>query len=118
MLNIFLEITGSNIYMNPTLPASLRLMLFGDCYAVIQSTHIVITIKFKSPKCFSNVSQEEMENPVSSLYKRTYGIYIVPRLGLEPRCLAALVFETSASTYSAIWAKEVDNECNVGAKVQ
>ena len=81
MLNIFLEITGSNIYMNPTLPASLRLMLFGDCYAVIQSTHIVITIKFKSPKCFSNVSQEEMENPVSSLYKRTYGIYIVPRLG-------------------------------------
>ena len=33
------------------------------------------------PKCFSNVSQEEMKNPVSSLYKRTYGIYIVPRLG-------------------------------------
>ena len=46
-----------------------------------------------------------MKNPVSSLCKRTYGIYIVPRLGLEPRCLAALVFETSASTYSAIWAK-------------
>ena len=45
-----------------------------------------------------------MKNPVSSLYKRTYEIYIVPRLGLEPRCLAALVFETSASTYSAIWA--------------
>ena len=63
-------------------------------------------------------TNREMKNPVSSLYKRTYGIYIVPRLGLEPRCLAALVFETSASTYSAIWAKEVDNECNVGAKVQ
>ena len=28
----------------------------------------------------------------------------VPRPGLEPGCLAALVFETSASTYSAIWA--------------
>ena len=33
-----------------------------------------------------------------------YDVIKVPRLGLEPRCLAALVFETSASTYSAIWA--------------
>ena len=31
-------------------------------------------------------------------------LFIVPRPGLEPGCLAALVFETSASTYSAIWA--------------
>ena len=30
---------------------------------------------------FSNVSQEEMKNPVSSLCKRTYGIIRVPRLG-------------------------------------
>ena len=36
---------------------------------------------------------------------------MVPRPGLEPGCLAALVFETSASTYSAIWA-------NVRTKVQ
>ena len=47
---------------------------------------------------------KKKENPVSSLCKRTHGIYIVPGLGLEPRCLAALVFETSASTYSAIQA--------------
>ena len=47
---------------------------------------------------------KKKENPVSSLRKRTYGIFIVPGLGLEPRCLAALVFETSASTYSAIQA--------------
>lgn len=31
----------------------------------------------------------------------------VPRPGLEPGCLAALVFETSASTYSAIWASSL-----------
>ena len=29
---------------------------------------------------------------------------LVPRTGIEPVCLAALVFETSASTNSAIWA--------------
>ena len=34
----------------------------------------------------------------------TYNTLFVPRPGLEPGCLAALVFETSASTYSAIWA--------------
>ena len=33
-----------------------------------------------------------------------YKGFIVPRLGLEPRWIAPLVFETSASTYSAIWA--------------
>ena len=32
----------------------------------------------------------------------------VPRPGLEPGCLAALVFETSASTYSAIWANVME----------
>ena len=30
--------------------------------------------------------------------------YFVPRPGLEPGWVAPLVFETSASTYSAIWA--------------
>ncbi len=30
--------------------------------------------------------------------------WVVPRLGIEPRWIAPLVFETSASTYSAIWA--------------
>ena len=30
--------------------------------------------------------------------------FFVPRLGLEPRWITPLVFETSASTYSAIWA--------------
>ena len=31
-------------------------------------------------------------------------LFIVPRPGLEPGWVAPLVFETSASTYSAIWA--------------
>ena len=30
--------------------------------------------------------------------------YFVPRPGIEPGWVAPLVFETSASTYSAIWA--------------
>ena len=30
--------------------------------------------------------------------------FVVPRPGLEPGWVAPLVFETSASTYSAIWA--------------
>ena len=34
----------------------------------------------------------------------TYKEFIVPRPGLEPGWVAPLVFETSASTYSAIWA--------------
>ena len=36
----------------------------------------------------------------SAIYKG----FIVPRPGLEPGWVAPLVFETSASTYSAIWA--------------
>ena len=34
----------------------------------------------------------------------TYKGFAVPRPGLEPGWVAPLVFETSASTYSAIWA--------------
>ena len=36
----------------------------------------------------------------SAIYKG----FVVPRPGLEPGWIAPLVFETSASTYSAIWA--------------
>ena len=34
----------------------------------------------------------------------SYQPLCVPRPGLEPGWVAPLVFETSASTYSAIWA--------------
>ncbi len=37
--------------------------------------------------------------------------YLVPRAGVEPARVAPLVFETSASTDSAIWASKA------GAKV-
>ena len=34
----------------------------------------------------------------------TYKVLVVPRAGVEPARVAPLVFETSASTDSAIWA--------------
>ena len=34
----------------------------------------------------------------------TYKVFFVPRAGVEPARVAPLVFETSASTDSAIWA--------------
>lgn len=40
-----------------------------------------ITLSLYKAYSSRNVSQEKMKNPVSSLCKRTYGIYIVPRLG-------------------------------------
>ena len=46
------------------------------------------------------IKQEKVKRRVIN----NLAFYIVPRPGLEPGCLAALVFETSASTYSAIWA--------------
>ena len=35
---------------------------------------------------------------------KTYKRFVVPRPGIEPGWIAPLVFETSASTDSAIWA--------------
>ena len=40
-----------------------------------------ITLSLYKAYSSRNVSQEKMKNPVSSLCKRTYEIYIVPRLG-------------------------------------
>ncbi|GEM_PF-2460286 len=40
-------------------------------------------------------------------------LFTVPRAGIEPAQVALLVFETSASTYSAIWAWS-----KTGAKVR
>ena len=40
----------------------------------------------------------------TSCKSMTYRMCSVPRAGIEPARLAALVFETNASTNSAIWA--------------
>lgn len=37
-------------------------------------------------------------------YRGLQKAFRVPRAGIEPAHLAVLVFETNASTYSAIWA--------------
>ena len=44
--------------------------------------------------------------------------YVVPRAGVEPAQVSLLVFETSASTDSAIWAaSKTYSVSNCGAKV-
>ena len=50
---------------------------------------------------------------------KTYKGFVVPRPGLEPGWIAPLVFETSASTYSAIWAWfcRQNNRCKVREKI-
>ena len=38
------------------------------------------------------------------LIRKYLALFLVPRPGIEPGWVSPLVFETSASTYSAIWA--------------
>ena len=47
-----------------------------------------------------NLSGENEETLAEHFYKG----FLVPRAGVEPARVAPLVFETSASTDSAIWA--------------
>ena len=47
---------------------------------------------------------EKPESLVSQALKRDFFLKPVPRAGVEPARVAPLVFETSASTDSAIWA--------------
>ncbi len=44
------------------------------------------------------------KTPCKHLLTRSYKLNFVPRAGVEPAQVALLVFETSASTDSAIWA--------------
>ena len=49
----------------------------------------------------------------------SYQAFVVPRAGVEPARVAPLVFETSASTDSAIWAAMLSlQEAQSGAKVR
>ena len=45
-----------------------------------------------------------MLQAVNLQHFRAFGDFLVPRPGIEPGWIAPLVFETSASTDSAIWA--------------
>ena len=44
-----------------------------------------------------------------SFITKYLSFYLVPRPGVEPGWIAPLVFETSASTDSAIWASRLGN---------
>lgn len=57
--------------------------------------------------CLSLSTSRPMSYRAIEIEKRTLKTRIlnsVPRAGVEPAHLAVLVFETNASTYSAIWA--------------
>ena len=47
---------------------------------------------------------KKMLQAVNLQHFRAFGDFLVPRPGIEPGWIAPLVFETSASTDSAIWA--------------
>ena len=57
---------------------------------------------------------DKRKTPVDVFYED----FFVPRAGVEPARVAPLVFETSASTDSAIWAaSKTYSVSNCGAKV-
>ena len=57
---------------------------------------------------WGNEQPTPKKNPANALFQHIAGFCIlnlVPRAGVEPARVAPLVFETSASTDSAIWAQ-------------
>jgi len=65
---------------------------------------LTLTLKIKTPDRAANV-------PIGGIF-----LALVPRTGVEPVRVASLVFETSASTYSATWAKRRANLSDAGAR--
>ena len=54
--------------------------------------------------CGENVGKNQINKKAKQLIINHLAFYSVPRAGVEPARVAPLVFETSASTDSAIWA--------------
>lgn len=54
--------------------------------------------------CGENVGKIQAKEKAKYWIIKYLAFFLVPRPGIEPGWVAPLVFETSASTYSAIWA--------------
>ena len=54
--------------------------------------------------CGENVGKIQAKEKAKYWIIKYLVFFLVPRPGVEPGWVAPLVFETSASTYSAIWA--------------
>ena len=55
-------------------------------------------------ECEENVGNFRAKEKAKCFLINNLAFYLVPRAGVEPARIAPLVFETSASTDSAIWA--------------
>ncbi len=52
----------------------------------------------------NNLGTSYKKKRAKYLIYKCLALFLVPRPGIEPGWVSPLVFETSASTYSAIWA--------------
>ncbi len=59
-----------------------------------------------------NKSPKAQKQNANRLINKQLAFYKVPRAGVEPARVAPLVFETSASTDSAIWASKAVQSYN------
>ena len=50
------------------------------------------------------LAKSNKQKNANRMINKRLALKAVPRAGIEPAWVAPLVFETSASTYSAIWA--------------
>ena len=75
--------------------------VFASSYYFLHKLILALYKFYKLPIILVESLNEKVKIPCKS---KTYKGFAVPRPGVEPGWIAPLVFETSASTDSAIWA--------------